>query len=95
MATSTTESPELKTYTGCCHCGDFKYTLRVPEIKEAMACNCSLCSVKGFLYLFPGKKEALTVERGEEGLKEYTFGKGMLQFKVRSGDQRSAEANLD
>ena len=89
MAT-TTKSPELKTYVGCCHCGAFKYTLRVPEIEKTTVCNCSFCSVKGFYFLFPGKKEALTVERGGDGLKEYSFASGKMLWKVRSDDRTQA-----
>ena len=82
MTTPTDAGKEPKTYTGNCHCGAFKFKLTVPEIDSAMGCNCSICARKGMLYVFPGKKEAITVERGLDGLKEYTFDKGNLRHMV-------------
>ena len=84
MAASTETNPELKTYTGNCHCGAFKFTLKVPEITDATSCNCSICSAKGMLYLFPGKKEAINIERGEDSLRTYTFGSNKLIHKVHN-----------
>jgi hypothetical protein len=38
------ESLKLINYRGNCHCGAFKFTLKAPELKQAFACNCSICS---------------------------------------------------
>ncbi|MCJ1316677.1 hypothetical protein MMC15_001998, partial [Xylographa vitiligo] len=62
----------LKTYYGNCHCAAFKFSLTVPEITNAQTCNCSICSRKGYLWLYP-PKEAFTVERGEGSLTEYRW----------------------
>lgn len=35
---------ELKLYHGNCHCGSFKYSVKIPELKRATTCNCSICS---------------------------------------------------
>ena len=49
-----------------------------------MSCNCSHCAQKGLLWFFPGKAEAIEIERGENKLKDYTFGSGKLIHKVMS-----------
>ena len=38
-------------HTGSCHCGKVKYEVE-GEIKEGLACNCSICSRKGSLLWF-------------------------------------------
>ena len=65
-------TPEKKTYQGNCHCGAFKFTVKFPEIKTATACNCSICSKKGYLWQFPDEGD-LTIERGEGTLTDYEF----------------------
>jgi len=67
-------SQDLKTYTGNCHCGAFKYTLNIPELKSAMTCNCSVCTKKGYMWIFPHAEGAFKVVREGE-LKTYEFGK--------------------
>lgn len=39
----TTDEEELKIYHGNCHCGAFKFSAKIPELKSARTCNCSLC----------------------------------------------------
>ena len=38
------KSPELKEYRGNCHCGSFRYSVRLAPLKSVTACNCSICS---------------------------------------------------
>jgi hypothetical protein len=63
-------------YKGGCHCG--KIALEVDgELKEAMACNCSLCSLKGSLLWFvPRDKLRLT---SQENVGTYTFNKHVIK----------------
>jgi hypothetical protein len=56
-----------------CHCGAFKFTLTVPEIRSASACSCSICSRKGYLWAVP-TPEQFHIEQGEDGLTAYLFG---------------------
>lgn len=35
---------ELETYSGSCHCGACKFSVKLPELKQVFACNCSICS---------------------------------------------------
>jgi hypothetical protein len=41
----------LKTYHGSSHCGNFAFTVTIPEIKAGRTCNCSICRRKGYLWL--------------------------------------------
>lgn len=34
----------LKTYKGNCHCGNFKFSIKIPEVKKVRSCNCSICT---------------------------------------------------
>ncbi|MGZ5229774.1 MAG: GFA family protein, partial [Burkholderiales bacterium] len=63
-------------YKGSCHCG--KIALEVDgELKEAMACNCSICSRKGSLLWFvPREKLRLT---SQEDVGTYIFNKHVIK----------------
>ncbi|KAJ7681200.1 Mss4-like protein [Mycena rosella] len=71
-----TESAQLIDYRGNCHCGAFRFTFKTPEIKQAVACNCSICSRNGYLWAFPASEDFVVV-KGDENttLKTYEFGK--------------------
>lgn len=45
-------SPEMKTYTGQCHCGLVRFALLSPDLyKERVSiCNCSMCSRTAYLF---------------------------------------------
>ena len=66
------EGEATKTYRASCHCGAFIFEVRAPEITSAAACNCSICTKKGYLWTIPG--EPMTIVKGDGSLKEYTFG---------------------
>lgn len=34
----------VKTYKGNCHCGNFKFSITVPELKKVRPCDCSICT---------------------------------------------------
>lgn len=63
---------ELKTYSGNCHCGAFKFHIRVPEITSVLDCDCSICFKKGYKWVFPGEG-GFVVDKGEGTLKGYEF----------------------
>src|SRR4051812_14238035 len=59
------------TFKGRCHCGKTTYAVEA-EIQPATACNCSICSSRGYLLWFlPGEK--LKLETPLENLSSYTF----------------------
>jgi hypothetical protein len=63
----------MTTYKGSCHCGNVRYEVSM-ELKQAMECNCSHCSRKGFLLTFV-PPEQFTLLSGEEKLRAYHFNK--------------------
>lgn len=59
-------------YRGNCHCGRYRFELSLPgNIKTAMACTCSLCVVKGYLWIMP-PEGSFRVIRDDGRLQEYT-----------------------
>jgi len=73
-------TPELKTYYGNCHCGAFKFNIKLPELKSVLECNCSICLRKGYQWVFPSAG-SFTVEKGEGTLKDYEFGPCSMAHK--------------
>lgn len=71
----------LETYRGNCHCGAFKFSVSLPELKQVVACNCSICSKKGYLWAFPSSHDVFVVEKGDGTLKDYQFGKKTTSHK--------------
>ncbi len=65
-----TESSE-KWYDGGRHCGSVRFRLRI-EVPEALECNCSICTKKGFINLITAPEDIVLVQ-GEEHLTTYRF----------------------
>lgn len=66
---------------GNCHCGRYRFSVKLAAGEQWMrdgvnACNCSICTKKGYLWVFPANSgSAMRIEQGDEGsLKGYTFG---------------------
>lgn len=57
---------------GGCHCGAIKFTVEAPADLNVTRCNCSLCTMVGFIHLIV-KKDAFTLLQGEDNLTTYTF----------------------
>ncbi|KAJ8059275.1 hypothetical protein OCU04_012240 [Sclerotinia nivalis] len=76
-------TPELKTYHGNCHCGAFKFIIKVPEITTVTQCNCSICFKKGYRWVFPGEN-CFEITKGEGTLKEYHFGQRTMVHRFCS-----------
>lgn len=68
--------------SGSCHCGAVQFTVE-GEIDQAIECNCSHCSRKGFLLWFV-PRPALSVSSGKEQLTTYTFNKHAIQHQFCS-----------
>jgi hypothetical protein len=63
----------VETYGGSCHCGAVRFEVDADLGTEAViACNCSICTKKGFLHLIvePARFRLLC---GEGALAEYRF----------------------
>ena len=64
-------------HRGSCHCGRIRFEVE-GVIKDAMACNCSMCSRKGSLMWFV-PRSALTLLTPESNLSTYKFNKHVIQ----------------
>jgi hypothetical protein len=74
-------APQLKTYRGNCHCGAFKFNIKIPELTTVTECNCSICFRKGSKWVFPGPG-CFTIEEGDGSLKDYEFADRSITHKV-------------
>lgn len=64
---------------GSCHCGSIKFEVE-GDLAQAMECNCSHCSRKGYLLWFvPREKFRLSTPEGN--LPTYTFNKHAIQHR--------------
>ena len=61
------------TYRGSCHCGRIAFEVE-GEIKDAMACNCSICQRKGSLLWFV-PRDRLRLLTPQQDISTYTFHK--------------------
>lgn len=67
----------MKTYTGGCHCQKVRYEVDMEELTEAMSCNCSICSKRGWLLTFvPASSYRLIT--GADEVTTYNFNKNKI-----------------
>lgn len=69
---------DLVTHRGGCHCGAVQFEIDAPAAIVAQSCNCSMCSMCGFLHLIVPKTR-FRLLRGESQLTCYTFNTGVAQ----------------
>ena len=65
-------------HRGGCHCGRVEYEVRAPVDIDASQCNCSICSMTGFLHLIVSR-DAFRLLKGKDELETYTFNTGVAQ----------------
>jgi hypothetical protein len=67
----------MTTYTGGCHCKKVRFEVDLEQLTAATACNCSMCSKRGWLLTFvpPAQFRLLS---GEADLTEYRFNKKVI-----------------
>lgn len=66
-------------HKGSCHCGAVRFTVE-GTIDQAIECNCSHCSRKGFLLWFV-PRAALAITEGEDRLTTYMFNKHVIEHR--------------
>ncbi|KAJ6463999.1 Mss4-like protein [Mycena sanguinolenta] len=80
---------DAKTYEGNCHCGAIKFSvvLKPLETTPLRSCGCSICTKKGYLFVFP-TKSSITVTKcaGTDGLgggvlTDYAFNSKQLSHR--------------
>ncbi len=62
-------------HTGGCHCGRVKFEVMAPAALQVSECNCSICSMTGFLHLIVSA-DRFKLIAGGENLTCYTFNTG-------------------
>ena len=65
------------TYKGSCHCGQISFEVE-GSLEQAMECNCSHCSRKGYLLWFVPRPQ-FNLLTSEEGLVTYTFNRHVIK----------------
>jgi hypothetical protein len=65
------------TYTGGCHCSKVRYEVDIENLAEVIACNCSICSKRGWLLTFVPPTAFRLIE-GADMLTDYQFNKKMI-----------------
>lgn len=68
----------MKTHTGGCHCGKLRFEFEAPADLEATRCNCSICSMTGFLHYIVSR-ENFHLLGNEDDITSYTFNTGVAQ----------------
>ncbi len=69
----------MTTHKGGCHCGRVRFEVEVgDEFKEAIECNCSICSKKGSILAFVAR-EKLRLLTPETNMSTYTFNKHVIK----------------
>jgi hypothetical protein len=65
--------------SGGCHCGAVRFSANVPETPvPALDCNCSICSMTGFLHVMVPHADFELVT-GRDSLNSYRFGTGAAE----------------
>ena len=62
-------------HRGGCHCGAVAFEVRAPAAIDASRCNCSICTMTGFVHLIISKED-FTLLRGDDALTTYRFNTG-------------------
>ncbi len=63
---------------GGCHCGAVEYEVMVGRKLLVQECNCSICSMSGYLHLIVPAGDFRLIS-GEDRLSEYRFNKGIAR----------------
>lgn len=65
-------------FQGGCHCGRVRFEVESNLPIEVERCNCSICSMSGYLHLIVPRSR-FSILSGEEHLNTYTFNSGVAQ----------------
>lgn len=66
------------TVGGGCHCGRVAFEVMIDERIVVQHCNCSMCSMIGFIHLIVPAAQFRLI-RGQEFLREYRFNTGVAR----------------
>ena len=68
----------MVTHKGGCHCGKVSFEVDAPAEIEVSRCNCSVCSMTGFLHLIVPRSDFRLLS-GESDITTYTFNTGVAK----------------
>lgn len=68
----------MTTHRGGCHCGRVKFEVDAAADIVATICNCSICSMTGFLHLIVGQNDFRLLQ-GADDIETYTFNTGVAR----------------
>lgn len=68
----------MVTHKGGCHCGQVAFEFDAPAVLDATRCNCSMCSMTGFLHYFV-KRDEFRLLTDKNAITTYTFNTGVAQ----------------
>lgn len=68
----------MNKYKGSCHCGAVRFEVEAPAHIEVERCNCSICSLSGYLHLIV-PKASFKLLTDAAALQTYTFNTGVAQ----------------
>lgn len=68
----------MTTHKGGCHCSRVEFEVDAPADIAATLCNCSVCSMTGFVHLIVRKNDFRLI-RGADAISTYTFNTGVAQ----------------
>jgi GNAT superfamily N-acetyltransferase len=93
----------MQTYEGSCHCGRVRFRVTA-VLDRVVRCNCSICSMKGFLHLIVPADgfellaggDALSAYRFNTGVAKHTFCRtcGIHPFYVPRSDPDKVDVNV-
>lgn len=66
------------THTGGCHCRAVRFEVRAPRRVVVQRCNCSICTMTGFLHLIVPAADFRLIS-GADALTAYTFNTGVAR----------------
>jgi hypothetical protein len=69
---------KFTSHQGGCHCKNVRFEVELPELVEAQTCNCSMCSMTGFLHVIVPESR-FRILKGEDNLTTYTFNTGVAK----------------
>ncbi len=67
----------METREGGCHCGRVRFRV-TGDLAEAVDCNCSICTKKGFIHLIV-PPERFVLIRGADDVSTYQFNTGVAR----------------
>lgn len=88
------DQSELTTYRGNCHCADYIYEVKLPELKTVGQCNCSICYKRSALWAVPRPGSVTFVKGNWDALTTYSFNTGTYHHKVRNRELRAEKPQM-